>query len=42
MFLTVNNRLSAARAREELGWVHRGYPPLTEDVARGSYAQAAG
>jgi nucleoside-diphosphate-sugar epimerase len=38
MFLTVNNRLGASRARDELGWDHRGYASLIDDVARGSYA----
>jgi nucleoside-diphosphate-sugar epimerase len=41
MFLTVNNRLDASRAHDELGWRHVGYPTLVEDVARGSYANVA-
>jgi nucleoside-diphosphate-sugar epimerase len=39
MFLTVNNRLEAAKARDELGWRHDRYPTLIEDVARGSYRE---
>jgi nucleoside-diphosphate-sugar epimerase len=38
MFLTVNNRLDATRARDELGWRHDDSPSLVEDVAHGSYA----
>jgi nucleoside-diphosphate-sugar epimerase len=39
MFLTVNNRLDASRARNELGWRHDGFPTLIDDVAQGSYAR---
>ena len=39
MFLTVNNRLDATRARDELGWRHEGHASLIEDVTRGSYAK---
>lgn len=38
MFLTVNNRLDAARTRNDLGWHHEGYATLLEDVAHGSYS----
>lgn len=36
MFLSTNNRLSAL-AIQSLGWSHRGFSSLVEDVAQGSY-----
>lgn len=37
-FLTLNNRLDASLAHADLGWLTGGHPPLTVDVASGSYA----
>lgn len=41
MFLALDNGLSSAKARREIGWLPAGYPGLLWDVAHGSYASAA-
>lgn len=41
MFLTTNNRLDAS-AIQSLGWSHRGFSSLVEDVAEGSYVTTVG